>query len=209
MRDNSPVKRPWRLTPPSINASLMMLVILWRRRRFSRARESSRLRHPSLASRGSTRSTDACCNYSRARGELPSLPFFEGNKFHAGGNRFPGAVFRLLTRREQIHKFARLYSRGWPVRISTLLVQRSVGNEIVERVRWRRFFSYLDERKFWKMFYVLTFINILQSKIVKTVHSALTTCAGNWLRTITSDQIQYKITRRFLFELVGIIIEKW
>ena len=31
----------------------------------------------------------------------------------------------------------------------------------------------------------------------------LTTCAGNWLRTITSDQTVYNTIRRFLFELVG------
>ena len=29
--------------------------------------------------------------------------------------------------------------------------------------------------------------------------SRLTTCAGNWLRTITSDRIVYNIIRRFLF----------
>ena len=33
----------------------------------------------------------------------------------------------------------------------------------------------------------------------------LTTCAGNWLRTITSDRTVYTIIRRFLFELVGTI----
>ena len=33
----------------------------------------------------------------------------------------------------------------------------------------------------------------------------LITRAGNWLRTITSDQTPYTIIRRFLFELVGVI----
>lgn len=135
-----------------------MLVILWRRRRFSRAKESSRLRHPSLADLVDRhdRPTRSCCNYSRRARRGAFATVFEGNKFHAGGNRFqvpPSACSRGENRSINLHGYIRAAGQ-FVSRISTLLVPTF-------RWKWNRLdafddesftvLSYLHERKLGKI----------------------------------------------------------
>ena len=53
----------------------------------------------------------------------------------------------------------------------------------------------------WNIWTFLYFIDIM--KIKEYFRKYLTTCAGNWLRTITSDRT--RIIRRFLCQLVGMM----
>ena len=115
-----------------------------------------------------------------------------------------------------------LITRLWIIHVFYKYKKKAIASvmwNIIEHTRynfmkiylWRRivpFISYIYMFVYYSThlcnFKFLTNILNFPRKSIKR-DFILITRAGNWLRTITSDQTPYTIIRRFLFELVGVI----